>query len=227
MKNVLNHSFGLYSKELLKVMLLSLITYVPLLFIHAFIVNYIYELSRNAEYPGVAGDFANGVIMLVFLTIAQVPFIRFTLLDHQDEDRLVASSLSFFIDRIIPLYIFSCLYAFVVYLGGFLFVIPGMIVLLFLYFVPFFISESGKDYKRAIQKSIKFVRRNFWKCFLMIILLSILQLFFENILIFILQLYTNSYFTLLLTKILLLMFILPFQTIMLTNLFLEWKETKE
>jgi len=225
MRSVLNNSFRLYSKEFLKVILLSFLVYVPLLLLHAFIVNYVYEATRFTEFPGVAGDFANGIIMLVFLTIAQVPFIRFTIIDEYDEDPLVSDSLAFSLEKIIPLYIFSCLYAITVYLASFLFIIPGIIVLLYLYFVPFYITSHGKGYKRAIKKSMQFVKKNFWKSFLLIIILCILQLFFENILMFILQLYTNSYATILLSKILLLMFVLPFQTIVLTNLFIKWKET--
>jgi len=225
MKSVLSNSFSLYNKEFSKIMILSIIIYVPLLLLHALIVNYIYEISRFSQYPGVAGDLANSVIMLVFLTLAQVPFIKFALLEDEDEENLLRNSLSFTMDRIISLYIYSCLFGILVNIGSLLFIIPGLLILLFLYFVPFFIAENGRGYKRAIHKSIQFIKKNFWKALLLILLLTFVQLLFENILIFALQMYTATYFTILIAKIILLLFILPLQTIILTNLFMKWKES--
>lgn len=223
MKNIISNSFSFYFQEFTKIILLSLITYVPLLFAHALIVNYIYAETRFAEYPGLIGDVANGVFMLIFLTIAQVPFIRFTLLDMEGEDSALKRSLSFSLEHAVPVYIFACLYSVLIFVGGLLFVLPGIAILLFFYFVPFFISDSTKGIKKASEKSLKFVKKHFLKAFLIIILLTVIQLTFENVLLFLLSLYTDVYFTLLFIKILLMMFLLPLQTIIMTNVYNKWK----
>ncbi|SID98277.1 Uncharacterised protein [Mycobacteroides abscessus subsp. abscessus] len=100
---------------------------------------------------------------------------------------------------------------------------PGLAVLLLFYFVPYFFTDSVKSFKVAIKKSVSFMKKNFFKAVFLIILLSLTQLFFENVLITLLTFYTDVYFTLLIVKILLLMLLLPLQTIIVTNLYNEWK----
>lgn len=223
MKNIVSESFGIYFREFTKILLLSLLTYVPLLLVHAFLVNYIYIRMQFTEYPGLIGDAANGIFMLVFLTIAQVPFIKFTLLEVEGEDDPLKRSLAFSLDKAIPIYLFGCIYALLVFLGGLLFVIPGLIILLLFYFVPFFIADNAKSFKAAIKKSVRFFKKNWLKAFLLIVLLTVIQLSFENIVLLLLSFYTNVYFTLLITKIILLMLLLPLQIIILTNVFNKWK----
>jgi len=97
------------------------------------------------------------------------------------------------------------------------------IILLLFYFVQFFISDNTKSFKVAIKKSVKFIKQNFFKVTIVIFLLMMIQLFFEYILMFSLSFYTNVYFTILVLKILLLMFLLPLQTIIITNVYNELK----
>lgn len=223
MKSIVSDSFGIYFREFTKILLMSLLTYVPLLFIHAFIVNYIYMRTQFAEYPGLIGDAANGIFMLLFLTIAQVPFIKFTLLEMEGEDDPLKRSLSFSLDKAISIYVFGCIYSLLIFLGGLLFIIPGVIILMLFYFVPFFIADDVGSYKTALKKSARFFKKNGLKAFLLIILLTIIQLAFENLLLYFLSFYINAYFTLLITKIILLMLLLPLQTIIMTNVFNKWK----
>jgi hypothetical protein len=223
MKSIVSDSFGIYFREFTKILFLSILTYFPLLLIHAFLVNYIYIETQFTEYPGLIGDAANGIFMLVFLTIAQVPFIKFTFLEMEGEDDPLKRSLSFSLDKAIPIYLFGCIYALLVFLGGLLFVIPGLVILLLFYFVPFFIADNAESFKAAFKKSARFFKKNWLKGLLLISLLTVIQLSFENILLYLLSFYTNAYFTLLITKIILLMLLLPLQTIIMTNVFNKWK----
>jgi len=223
MKSIISESIGVYLREFTKILLLSVMTYLPLLLIHAFLVNYIYMQTRFAQYPGLIGDAANGIFMLIFITIAQVPFIKFTLLEMEGEEHALKRSLSFSMAKALPFYIYGCVYALLVFVGGLLFVIPGLVILLLLYFVPYFIADETKGFKAAVRKSAKFFKRHYIKAFLIIILLTVIQLSFENIVLFLLSFYTNVYFTLLLIKIILLLLLLPLQTIILTNVYQRWK----
>lgn len=221
MKKILANSFYLYSSKFIQLISLSLLTFVPLLLLHTIIVNYIYQLSAFMEYPGVVGDAANGIFMLIFLMIAQVPFIKFTMLDHEDEDSLFRKSLSFLLDKMLFIYIFACLYAIIVFIGGILFVIPGIIALLLFYFVPYFIADGVKKYHTAIRKSVEIIRKNAIITIITIIALTVIQLFFENVLLLFISLYSNSYFVFLMTKIILQMLLLPLQIIIVTNVFIH------
>lgn len=223
MKIVISNSITLYFQDFWKIILLSLITYVPMLFLHAIIVNYIYFTSSFSEIPYLAGDVTNGILMITLLTIAQVPFIKYTLLDMNGEENPFRKSIFFAMDRVIPLYIFASVYSNFIFLGSLAFLLPGIIILLLFYFVPFFISDNTKSFKVAIKKSVKFIKQNFFKVTIVIFLLMMIQLFFEYILMFSLSFYTNVYFTILVLKILLLMFLLPLQTIIITNVYNELK----
>lgn len=223
MKRILSNSIYLYSSKFVPLICLSLITYVPLLFLHTVIVNFIYNESRFMEYPGVVGDAANGIFMLIFLTIAQVPFIKLALLDREDEESIFRKSLGFSMDKMISMYVFACLYALLVFLGGLLFVIPGLIVLLLFYFVPYFIADGVKSYKVAIRKSVSLVKKRFLITLVIIGVVTAIQLLFENVLFIFISMYSDTYFVFLFTKIILQMFILPFQIILVTNLFIDIK----
>lgn len=226
MKSILSSSFSLYIQDFLKLILLSVLTYVPLLFLHAIIVNYIYAETRFAEYPGLIGDVANGIFMIVFLTIAQLPFIKYTLLESEDADHPLKQAISFAIEKALPIYFFACLYSVCIFIGGLLYVIPGLVVLVLFYFVPFFLAENGK-LRTALKKSIGLIKAHFIKAIFVIFILSIIQLVFENIMIYLLSLYTDVYFTTLALKIVLLMFLLPLQVIILTNIFNSWRDTEK
>lgn len=224
MKKMLANSFHLYSSKFVPLIGLSLLTYVPLLLLHTAIVNIIYQQSSFSDYPGVVGDAANGIFMLVFLTIAQVPFIKLTILDHEDEESIFRKSIGFTMDRIISLYIFACLYALLVFIGGLLFVIPGLIVLLLFYFVPYFIADGVKSYKAAIRKSVNLVRRKLFITVVILTILTVIQLIFENVLFIFISFYSDTYFVFLFTKMILQTFILPLQIIFVTNVFNEIKK---
>ncbi|MBS4193296.1 hypothetical protein KHA94_24740 [Bacillus sp. FJAT-49705] len=226
MKRILSNSIYLYSSKFVPLICLSLITYVPLLFLHTVIVNFIYRQSSFMEYPGVVGDAANGIFMLVFLTIAQVPFIKLTILDHEDEESIFKKSLGFSMDRMVSMYVFACLYALFVFFGGLLFVIPGLIILLLFYFVPYFIADGVKSYKAAIRKSVSLVKKRFLITLVIIGAITAIQLLFENVLFIFISFYTDTYFVFLFTKIVLQMFILPFQVILVTNMFNDIKIDK-
>ena len=226
MNGIISESFGVYLREFTKILLLSILTYVPLLLVHAFLVNYIYYQTRFAEYPGLIGDAANGIFMLIFLTIAQVPFIKFTLLEMEGEDNHLKSSISFSLDNAIPIYLFGCAYALCVFIGGLLFIIPGLAILLLFYFVPFYLADGTKSIRKAIGKSVRFIKKNAIKSFLIIMVLTVIQLSFENIVLYLLSFYTSAYFTMLMTKIILLMLLLPLQTIIMTHAFHKWNSTE-
>ncbi|MFO1442104.1 hypothetical protein KDN24_02470 [Bacillus sp. Bva_UNVM-123] len=223
MKKILANSLYLYSSKFLPLICLSLLTFVPLLLLHTIIVNYIYQISAFMEYPGVVGDAANGIFMLIFLIIAQVPFIKFTMLYHEDEDSLFRKSLSFLLDKMMSIYIFACLYAIIVFIGGLLFVIPGIIALLLFYYVPYFIADGVNKYRTAIRKSVEMIKKNAMITIMTIIALTLIQLFFENVLLLFISLYTDSYFVFLITKIILQMLFLPLQIIIVTNVFIHIK----
>ncbi|MDW2879578.1 MULTISPECIES: hypothetical protein [Bacillaceae] len=223
MKNIFSNSFALYFSEFYKIVLVSLVTYAPLLIAHALIVNYIYKATLYTEYPNLIGDTANAIFMLTFLTVGQVPFIKFTLLDGEGEDNPIKRSLAFTLEKVIPLYIFACIYALLICVGGLFFIIPGLLVLFLFYFVPFFIADNTMTFRSAIKKSASFLKKNLIKVCLLIVLLSIVQLFFENVLVTLLSFYTDVYITLLILKILFLILILPLQTIIVANIYKEWK----
>lgn len=226
MKKVISNSIYLYSSKFVPLILLSLLTYVPLLLLHTIIVNYIYNQSVFMEYPGIVGDAANGIFMLIFLTIAQVPFIKFTLLENEDEESTFRQSISFTMDKSISLYVFACCYAILVFVGGLLFIIPGLTVLFLFYFVPYFISDGVTSYKTAIKKSMNVIKNNLLITVLLIGILTSIQLLFENVLFMFIALYSDTYFVFLFTKITLQMFILPFQAILVTNVFNNIKSEK-
>ena len=223
MKKLLTNSIYLYSSKFVPLICMSLITYVPLLILHTVIVNHIYNQSRFMEYPSVIGDAANGIFMLIFLTIAQFPFIKLPLLDHEDEESIFRKSLGFSLDKLISLYLFACLYAVLVFVGGLLFVIPGLIVLLLFYFVPYFIADGVKTYKSAIRKSISLIKKNFFITILIMGAVTLIQLLIENVLVIFISFYSDTYAVFLFIKIALQMFILPFQIILVTNLFNDIK----
>ncbi|MEK5108661.1 hypothetical protein MHI57_18470 [Cytobacillus sp. FSL K6-0129] len=50
--------------------------------------------QRFAEYPGLIGDVANGIFMIVFLTTAQLSFIKYTLLESEDADHPLKQAIS-------------------------------------------------------------------------------------------------------------------------------------
>ncbi|MEK5037269.1 hypothetical protein [Sporosarcina sp. FSL K6-3457] len=228
MKDVLVSSYRLYTQRFGKVFSLSLLVYFPLLFLHALIVNYIYMLTRFAEYPGLIGDVANGLFMLIFLTIGQLPFIKFVMLEEETdgEESTFRKSLSFTLEKIIPFYLFACIYAVLVTVGSLFYVIPGLAILFLFYFVPYFIADWKENtLKIALIKSMSFIKKHIFKAPLVILGLTVFQFILEQLLIQLLFQFTDVYFMMLMSKIFLLLFILPFQTIVLTYVFRAWRET--
>jgi hypothetical protein len=62
----------------------------------------------------------------------------------------------------------------IIFLGSLLFIIPGVILFVRFYFVPFVASLEGIYYKSALRKSSEYVKGLWWKVFARILMLVVL-----------------------------------------------------
>jgi len=78
------------------------------------------------------------------------------------------------LQKLLPFFLTGILSSLVIFLGSLLFIIPGVILFVRFYFVPFVASLEGIYYRSALRKSSEYVKGLWWKVFARILILVVL-----------------------------------------------------
>ena len=133
---MLSHSLKLYRENVPSILLLSFTIVFPLLIFQALLTNYVYGLSSGLN-DSILADFVNGFLTLLFLVVAQVPFIQFTLSDTNGSENPLKDTYRTFLYRGFSVYVFAFIYTAMVMAGMILFILPGMALLILLFLTPY------------------------------------------------------------------------------------------
>lgn len=214
-------ALNIYVRNIESILLLGVTIMLPFLIFHNYIVSICYYIGNSYGAP-IFGDLTNTFFTILFLSICQIPFIRFTLAEIDGEEKRLKSSYIAFIQYGFQVFVFGIVYVLLFYAGSILFIIPGVLVLLFLYLSPYITVIRKQKITKAWKTSIKLTKKKFLPLFLILLIMTVVELGIGVGLMYGVSLFTQSYLAIVLSQMLLNLLIFPFFVILLTSLSNEW-----
>jgi hypothetical protein len=219
---MLSHSLKLYRENVPSILLLSFTIVFPLLIFQALLTNYVYGLSSGLN-DSILADFVNGFLTLLFLVVAQVPFIQFTLSDTNGSENPLKDTYRTFLYRGFSVYVFAFIYTAMVMAGMILFILPGMALLILLFLTPYIAVLNDLPSRTSWRIALRLGKKHFFKIAGLILLTSLLELLIEQFSLYGMMYVSTSYPVLLLSQMFLNVILFPLLVIVITNYVLEWK----
>ncbi|MBM7588270.1 hypothetical protein JOC86_004867 [Bacillus pakistanensis] len=218
----LKEATRIYTGKFEGVLLLSLTILLPLLLIDWFIINLVYMFVFN-DFTSAMADFYYILLTFIFLVIAQIPFIQFVKSYETDEKVNYKKIYYVFITNAFSLFVFGVCISFVTSIGILLFILPGLIFLIFMFVAPYEAILEGKSVWKSIKTSIVFTKRRFVPLFLIILFISLTEIIIGWVSMFLIYTVTTSLLAQLAVQMLLNLLIFPFLAIWVTYFYMEWK----
>lgn len=222
--NPIRDSLKFYTKNVEYLLLLSITIVLPLLILHFYLMNYIYLTTNFIFSDTMFADVVNGFFTLLFLIVAQLPFIKFVQSDLEGEDKRVKSAYMSFLKHSFSLYIFGVIYCAIVLLGFTLFIIPGLIIMVLLFLTPYISILDDKPALKSWKAAMKLAKTNFFKLGGVIALVSFIEMIIGLIALYGVSLITNNFGAATVSQILLNVIMLPLLAIMVTFCVIKWRE---
>lgn len=219
--NSFKQGLVIFTQNFDKFLLFSFTVMLPLMLLQTFFVNYVYSIT-NVEGTKLIGDFANAFMSLLVLTIIQVPFIKFVMLEEEGEERLVRKSFHTFLDNAIIYFMFAAVFTLMVVLGSAFFVLPGVLLLVLFYFVPYVWTKSGFGWKKGFSRSFKIGKKRFFAILFILVLIGVADTALSMSVTMLATNFTESYFGVLISKLIIASVVYPLGVIVLTLKFNEW-----
>jgi hypothetical protein len=219
----LKEATRIYTGKFEGVLLLSLTILLPLLLIDWFIINLVYMFVFN-DFTSAMADFYYILLTFIFLVIAQIPFIQFVKSYENDEKINYKNIYYIFITNAFSLFVFAVCVSFVTSIGILLFIIPGLIFLIFIFVAPYEAILEGKSVWKSIKTSIVFAKKRFVPLFLMIFFISVTEIIIGWASMFLIYTVTTSLLAQLAVQMLLNLLIFPFLAIWVTYFYIDWKQ---
>jgi hypothetical protein len=218
------NTWTLYTKKFEGVILLSLTILFPLLLMNWFILNIVYAFVFN-EFTSALADFYYIFLTFIFLVLAQIPFIQFVNLYESDSEVKYKNIFFVFITNSFSFFVFAVCLSLLTSVGVMLFIIPGIIVLIFLFGAPYEAILENKSVWKSIKSSIKFAKKKFFPLLFVIIMVSLTELIIGWISMYLIYSITTSLLAQVMVQMLLNLLIFPFLAIWITYFYKDWKET--
>lgn len=172
---MLREPFRIYSKNIESILFISLIVLLPALLFHNYIVTvsyYIATIYDNTFF----GDMTNILFLLVLFTICQVPFIAFTYGEMDDDENKLKKSFAVFLKFGFSIFLFAILYTVLSILGLLTFVIPGILILVFLFPLPYISVLKDQPVRRVWRTAFLLAKKNFFKLLSLLVLISFIEM---------------------------------------------------
>ena len=222
--NPIKDGLKFYSKNIEYLLLFSFTILLPILLFHSYAMNYIYLTNWVMFDESTFADVLNGFFTLLLLIVAQIPFIKFVQSDVEGEEQRVRASYMSFLTRGFSLYLFGVIYCVLVLLGFTVFIIPGLIILVFLFLTPYISILDNQPARKSWKVAFRLAKENFFKLAGILALLSVLEMVIELIGLYGVSLITNNFGAVMFSQILLNMIIMPLITIVMTMFVMNWRE---
>lgn len=220
--NLVADGFRLYRERFLSILLLSFTIVFPILIVHALMTNYVYAVTSFLD-GGVVGDFTNGMLVLLFLMIAQIPFIVFTRYEQEGSEHPLRSTYFAFTQRGFSAYLFAMVYCALVVAGFAVFIIPGLIIMILLFLTPYISILRDQPMRRSWKTALRLGKKHFVRIFLLLVLVSLAELVLEFGVLYGMSYVTTNYLIILFTQMVLNTVLFPLVVIIITMHVMDWK----
>lgn len=225
MKHPLKLTWELYMGQFEKVLVLMLTTTLPLLLLHSLTTNYIYAITPRVTSIYSFADIYYGLITLLIFIYAQIPYIRFTNNEEKDYEHSLKNAIYYFFSNGFTVFVFACIVSILITAGLTLFIIPGLILLILFFPIPYISVFDGKSVWKGYREGFRIGRKRFFKIALIILVSGVLELGLGILATTQLIKITDLFAAQLVTQMVLNLIFYPFIIILVTFYIIKWRKT--
>jgi len=224
--NPLSESLRFYARNFESLLIISLLTVFPFLLMHNFIMNYI-ELVTMFTGLKIVSGFSNMFLLLLIMTVIQVPFAKLVQCEQDGQERPLAIALRTFAEHGFSIFVFGLVYVIAVTTGMTLFLIPGIIILIWLYLTPYFMVMKQRSPWKVWRMAMEMGKKHFFQILGLLILVSVIQSLVSMLGMFSVMVITTSYGALFFTQLLLNVIVFPFIAVLFSMYVQKWSNEAE
>jgi uncharacterized membrane protein YuzA (DUF378 family) len=219
--NPIKESIHFYARHIESLLLLSAVIVLPFMIVHNMTINYVNFLTALTGAKAVS-SFFNLFLLLLFLTVAQIPFAQFVLSEGEGEERPLGRAFRAFAEHGFSVFLFGIVYVCAVSVGMVLFVVPGLIVMILFYLTPYLVVMKRNTPWQCIRTALDMGKRNFVPIIGLIILTSAIEWGISIIGLFSVTFITTSFGAVFFTQLLLYVILFPFIAVLFTMYAQKW-----
>lgn len=213
--NYAKEGFKIYVQNIGPLLLLSLSIVLPVLLLHTIYVNYIYAITVDFASTYI-GDFVNSFLVIILVVVIQLPFIQYVNSDIEGEENKLRKAYVALFKYGFSVYVFGIVYSFLSILGLALFIIPGVILLVFFFLTPYLSILRQESARKTFKLALSYGKKNFLSLFAIILLTSMGEFFISILSLYGVALITANYLAILFSQVLMNMLLLPLIVCMIT-----------
>jgi hypothetical protein len=213
--NYVKEGFKIYVQNIGSLLLLSLSIVLPVLLLHTIYVNYIYAITLDFASTYI-GDFVNAFLVLILVVVIQLPFIQYVNSDIEGEEKKLRKAYVTLFRYGVSVYVFGLLYSFLSILGLALFIVPGVLFLVFFFLTPYLTVLREEPAWKTFKLAFTYGKKNFLSLFAIILLTSMGEFLISILSFYGVALITANYLAILFSQLLLNMLLLPLIVCMIT-----------
>jgi hypothetical protein len=206
--NYAREGFRIYVQNIGPLLLLALTIVLPVLLLHTIYVNYIYAVTVSFASTYI-GEFVNSFLVIMLLVFIQIPFIQYINADIEGEENKLKKAYAALFKYGFSVYVFGVVYAFLSIIGLAVFIIPGIIILVFFFLTPYLSVIRQESAWKTFRMAFTYGKKNFLSLFTIILLTSMGEFLISVISLYGVAQITTNYLAVLLSQIILNMLLLP------------------
>lgn len=219
--NPMKESLHFYARHIESLLVLSAVIVLPFMIVHNLTINYINFLTMITGAKAVA-SFFNLFLLLLFLTVAQVPFAQFVRSEQEGEERPLLRAFRAFAEHGFPVFLFGIVYVLAVSVGMVLFVVPGLILMILFYLTPYLVVMKQNSPWQCLRGALEMGKRHFVQIFGLIIMTSAIEWGISVVGLFSVTFITTSFGAVFFTQLLLYVILFPFIAVLFTMYTQKW-----
>ncbi|XXM72017.1 hypothetical protein ACQ0QQ_20470 [Lysinibacillus sphaericus] len=165
----------IYFKNIESVLIISFLVLFPALLFHNYITSvgyYIAAIYDNSFF----GDMTNFLFLLMLFTISQVPFISFTFSEMEDEENKLKKSFGILLKFGFSVFLFALLYTVLSIFGLLAFVIPGILIMVFLFPLPYITVLKDQPIRKVWRTAFLLAKKHFFKLLMLLVSISFIEM---------------------------------------------------
>ncbi|MEL3973655.1 hypothetical protein AAEO50_15300 [Rossellomorea oryzaecorticis] len=165
----------IYFKNIESVLLISIIVLLPALLFHNYVTSVSYYIAAIYDNP-FFGDMTNILFLLLLFMICQIPFIAFTFSEMEDEENKLKKSFGVFLKFGFSVFLFAILYTVLSILGLLAFVIPGILIMVFLFPLPYITVLKDQPIRKVWRTAFLLAKKHFFKLLMLLVSISLIEM---------------------------------------------------
>ncbi len=165
----------IYYKNIESILLISFLVLLPAQLFHNYISSVSYYIAEIYDNP-FFGDMTNILFLLMLFTICQVPFIAFAFSEMEDEESKLKKSFGVFLKFGFSVFLFAFLYTVLSIFGLLAFVLPGILIMVFLFPLPYITVLKDQPIRKGWRTTFLLSKKHFFKLLILLVLISFIEM---------------------------------------------------